>query len=420
VTGRRAVLVVPEIPTPPRSGNAWRDLQQLSVLGQLGFSVHVLAARRRWDLSDDEEAAGARLHDGGVSYLTETREEPDERLVARVMRKVGYVLGVGRHPFGWWLPGTLAERLRALARDAQPSDVALIRSIFIHDIPRLRGVWPGRIVVDCHDSDVHLAGELLATVRGAARLGPWANLRGVRRAVARFLPQADEVWAVSAEDATRLAAEASGARLVVVPSGMDERHAAMAPNPGIDGTALLVANFGYGPNARGTEWLLRSVWPDVRRRIPTAALWLVGGRLPHGLAQLAAARPGVEVMGQVADLAPLLRDAAVVVAPLLEGGGTRLKIVEAWSQGKAVVTTTKGIEGLPRSESAVAVVDAAPAFADRLHELLTDAARRRTMGAAALALFRQRLSWEVARQAVATGSIVARADREPERRRVAT
>ena len=125
-------------------------------------------------------------------------------------------------------------------------------------------------------------------------------------------------------------------------------------------------------------------------------------------------------MGQVADLAPLLRDAAVVVAPLLEGGGTRLKIVEAWSQGKAVVTTTKGIEGLPRSESAVAVVDAAPAFADRLHELLTDAARRRTMGAAALALFRQRLSWEVARQAVATGSIVARADREPERRRVAT
>src|SRR5258705_1373669 len=136
------------------------------------------------------------------------------------------------------------------------------------------------MVVDCHDSDVHLAGELLSTVHGAARLGPWANLRGVRRAVARFLPLADEVWAVSAEDATRLAAEAPGARLLVVPSGMDERQATMAPNPGIDGTALLVANFGYGPNARGTEWLLRAVWPDVRRRVPTAALWPVRGRLP--------------------------------------------------------------------------------------------------------------------------------------------
>ena len=54
---RRAVLVVPEIPIPPRSRNAWRDLQQLSVLGHLGFSVHVVAARRRWDLGDAEEAA---------------------------------------------------------------------------------------------------------------------------------------------------------------------------------------------------------------------------------------------------------------------------------------------------------------------------------------------------------------------------
>ena len=75
--------------------------------------------------------------------------------------------------------------------------VLLIRSIFVHEIPALRGVWPGRIVVDCHDSDVHLAGELLKTVRGAARLGPWANLVGVRRTVRRYLPLADEVWAVS-------------------------------------------------------------------------------------------------------------------------------------------------------------------------------------------------------------------------------
>ena len=153
------------------------------------------------------------------------------------MRKAGYLVGAGRHPFGWWLPGTLAETLGRLARHAQPLDVALIRSIFIHEIPALRRVWPGRIVVDCHDSDVHLAGELLTTVRGAARLGPWANLLGVRRVVARYLPLADEVWAASAEDAARLGGQARGARLLVVPSGMDERQAATAAEPGIDGTA---------------------------------------------------------------------------------------------------------------------------------------------------------------------------------------
>jgi glycosyltransferase involved in cell wall biosynthesis len=415
---RRAILVVPEIPVPPRSGNAWRDLQQLSLLGRLGFSVHVVASRRRWDLGDEDEAAGVRALQSRVTYLTDSRAEPRETLAARVIRKAGYVAGAGGHPFGWWLPGTLSETLRPLARDARPSDVALIRSIFIHEIPRLRGVWPGRIVVDCHDSDVHLARELLTTVRGPARLGPWANLLGVRRVVARYLPLADEVWAVSAEDATRLAGQARGARLLVVPSGMDERLAAPGATPGIDGTALLVANFGYGPNARGAEWLLRSVWPHVRRRLLTATLRLIGGRIPSALGRLAATTPGVDVMGQVAQLAPLVRDAGVVVAPLLEGGGTRLKIVEAWSQGKAVVTTSKGIEGLPWSEAAVTVVDDAPTFAARLQELMTDGERRRSIGAAALALFHRRLSWEMARRAVATGSIIVSTELESERPRV--
>jgi hypothetical protein len=420
VTDRRAFLVVPEIPTPARSGNAWRDVQQLTVLGRLGFSVHVIAARRRWDLSDDEEAAGAGRLDGGVTYLTEARAEPREALAARVMRKAGYLVGAGRHPFGWWLPGTLAETLGRLARHAQPLDVALIRSIFIHEIPVLRQVWPGRIVVDCHDSDVHLAGELLTTVRGAARLGPWANLLGVRRVVARYLPLADEVWAASAEDAARLGGQARGARLLVVPSGMDERQAATAAEPGIDGTALLVANFGYGPNARGADWLLRSVWPAVRQRLGTATLRLVGARMPKALARVAAATPGVNVAGPVAQLAPLLRDAAVVVAPLLEGAGTRVKIVEAWSQGKAVVTTAKGVEGLPWNDGAVAVADGAEAFATRLIDLMRDAERRRSMGGTALTLFRQRLTWEVARRTVAAGSIVASTDRKVERWRVAT
>ena len=70
---RRAVLVVPEIPTPPRSGNAWRDLQQMNVLGALGFSVHVVAPRRRWVLRDNEEAARARPAAGAGTYLTHAR-----------------------------------------------------------------------------------------------------------------------------------------------------------------------------------------------------------------------------------------------------------------------------------------------------------------------------------------------------------
>ena len=411
MSGLRAVLVVPEIPAPPRCGNAWRDLQQLDVLRRLGFAVHVVAARPRWDLTEVEESTAAGTLPGPVTYLSPERAEPAEPLLATLARKVSYLARPTVHPFGWWWPRTLIPAVARLGGGA--GDVLLLRSILVHEIPALRRVWPGRIVVDCHDSDVDLARELLRTVRGAARLGPWANLVGVRRAVRRGLPLADEVWAVSPEDAARLTATAPGARVLLVPSGMDPTSAAPAAQPGADGRVLLVANFGYGPNARGAEWLLRTVWPTVRASVPTAALACVGGRMPLDLARVAATSPGVEVCGQLADLAPRLREAAVVLAPILEGGGTRLKVVEAWSQGKAVVATTKAIEGLPASAGAVAIADEPGAFAARVGALLTDSAARRAMGSRALVLFGARLTWDVALRAVGAGSVIASATPAP-------
>jgi glycosyltransferase involved in cell wall biosynthesis len=201
--------------------------------------------------------------------------------------------------------------------------------------------------------------------------------------------------------------------VLVVPSGMDRARAAVAAQPGLDGCALLVANFGYGPNARGADWLLRLVWPTVRSRIPAATLACVGARMAPALQRLAAATPGTEVCGQIPDLAPRLRDAAVVLVPVLEGGGTRLKIVEAWSQGKAVVTTAKGIEGLPTPPDAVAIADDPAAFARAAAALLIDGARRHALGTRALAVFAEQLSWEVAARVVATRSMIAASAPQP-------
>jgi polysaccharide biosynthesis protein PslH len=100
-----------------------------------------------------------------------------------------------------------------------------------------------------------------------------------------------------------------------------------------------------------------------------------------------------------------------MLAPILEGGGTRLKIIEAWSQGKAVVTTAKGIEGLPGPLDVAALADDAATFAAATAALLLDSGCRQVMGGRALEVFRERLSWDVAVRTVTSRSVVAEAGR---------
>jgi glycosyltransferase involved in cell wall biosynthesis len=93
------------------------------------------------------------------------------------------------------------------------------------------------------------------------------------------------------------------------------------------------------------------------------------------------------VTGLVDDVRPYLERASVVIAPLRIGGGTRLKIFEAMSAGRAIVSTTIGAEGLPvEHERNILLADDARTFADEVIRVLNDAELRRRLGASALSL----------------------------------
>lgn len=386
----RVLLVLPESPYPARAGNALRDLQHVSVLARVGWEpVLAVAANRRDVRADPEDPPLAR-----VPCIRGRLPRHERRSAwATVGLKVAYAFGSRQNPFAWWLDRDDLERfVHRAAVEIQPGTIVL-RSLFVHLIPAIRRGFQGRVVVDCHDADEHLARELLGTVRGVRRIGPWANWRGVRRCMRAFLPEADEVWAVSDEDAGRIVDLAPRASVRTVRTGM-ERLPDARSLPGDGRTVLMVANFGYGPNAAGAEWFLQRVWSAVLERHPNARLVLAGAGSPRALARAAVTVPGVERHGPVDDLEPLYASAAVVVVPIRSGGGTRLKMIDAWRHGKAVVTTFKGVEGLPANPDSVIVADDPRAFAAATVRLLDDAALRRQLGARALALFDTCLSYE--------------------------
>jgi len=399
----RALLLLPESPYPPRCGNALRDTQQIYLLREMGFDVCLALMMHRHDLTPDEETQGLA---GITTRYAGVQTGFRESLAATLWRKVSYVLGSDRNAFAWWTEQAKpASFLARVVADLDPA-VVVMRSLFVHLLPELGRTFPGMVIVDCHDADVHLAEEMVKTVSGLRKLGPWANLQAVRRACRAHLPQADEVWAVSDQDAERIRRGVPTARILVVPSGLEQ-----VPEPrarsGADRTVMIVANYGYGPNARGVEWLLANVWPALCQSIAGICLDLVGGRMPQQLQRLASKTPGVRIHGLVPSLDSFYEQAGVVAVPILEGSGTRLKIVDAWRHGKAVVTTTKGVEGLPARDGAFAVADTASGFAEAIETLLHQRERRREMGLKALDLFRSTLSFEVIAEHLKRSSTVA-------------
>lgn len=117
-----------------------------------------------------------------------------------------------------------------------------------------------------------------------------------------------------------------------------------------DHQLLFVGTLNYGPNTEGLRWFLDAIFPGFRRAYPDARLSVVGRNPPPELRGLCDQRAGVHLYGDVADLRPFYSGARAIVVPLLAGGGTRIKILEAAAARRPVLSTPMGADGLEFSD----------------------------------------------------------------------
>jgi polysaccharide biosynthesis protein PslH len=160
------------------------------------------------------------------------------------------------------------------------------------------------------------------------------------------------------------------------------------------GSLLFVGSFLHAPNVDAVNWLVDDILPRVRAEYPDATLTIAGadprGRIQH------LAGPHVVLAGYVEDLAPLIDDAAVLLAPVRIGGGQRMKVLYGLGAGKAVVTTARGAEGLDTAAtvSALRVAEDADGIARATVELLRSPVERRALACRARALVQDRYTPE--------------------------
>ena len=176
----------------------------------------------------------------------------------------------------------------------------------------------------------------------------------------------------------------------VLPNGVAVAdYDAIAATPEPD-TLIFTGSLRYQPNYDAMRWFITAAWPAVLRARPDARLIITGAR---GELPLPAAANVVQT-GFVDDVRPLIGSAWLSIAPILAGGGTRLKILESMAARTPVVATSKGAEGLDvRPDQHLLIADDSAAFAAHVVALLSDATLRARLSRAARALVETHYDW---------------------------
>lgn len=207
----------------------------------------------------------------------------------------------------------------------------------------------------------------------------WQKLRRYERQICQW---ADHVLAVSDADRDALLRLAPEATITVVRNGYDpapqplSKDAARCLSPAQSACdsplILFVGKMDYRPNVDAMLWFGSSIFPLIQRQFPHVRLQIVGMN-PHPRLDRLRRNSGIEIVGKVLDLEPLLAQAAVYIIPLRVGGGTRFKALEAMAHELPVVTTSLGIEGIPAKDGRELLIrDTARDFSQAVVDLLRD------------------------------------------------
>lgn len=286
------------------SFGAGRALRTYAIVAALARAGHVRLVFQRFG-ADEPDAAYTALENVSFKAVDPSRGLRRLRAVSRARRS-----------------GAPADLARGVSRELGAAAAALRG-------PGDRVIAEGPIAALALAQELDPGGVIYAAQNLEIDIDP--RMERVERYLLRNF---QETWLPTHRDMDGAAGLEPAAALRYAPNVVDVAAIAPATGDEVPGRILYAADFGYAPNREGLRFLVDSVMPALWDTRPEAKLVVCGRHL-----ELEPGDPRVEALGFVDDIGAQYRHAAVIAVPMLRGGGSPLKLIEALAYGKAVVAT---------------------------------------------------------------------------------
>jgi glycosyltransferase involved in cell wall biosynthesis len=331
----RILWILPYLPWPTSSGGKTRQYHLLRTMAARGHRITLLVQSKE-PLGSEAQTALAPLLD---------------ELIVLPRRPLRHPLTLAAACVGPW---PLLTCINGLA----PALAARFEQLLEHDwdviqIEHSYGFQPFEQSLRRHRRPFLLTEHNLESSLGGAtysRFPAWAKpfviydqWRG-RRWERRVFDAAAGVVAVTEADATAMR-ELTATPVTVVVNGVDTRGFAAVQCDATSQRILFVGNYEYPPNVDALTWALEEILPLLWQRHPQARFAVAGYAMPTEWAQRWPDER-IEWHGFVADLGVLQARSSLFFAPLRQGGGSKLKVLEALAAGLPLVSTSQGVSGL--------------------------------------------------------------------------
>jgi glycosyltransferase involved in cell wall biosynthesis len=367
MTGR-LLFLSHRLPFPPHSGAAIRTYNVLVELSR-AYSIDALCFDR-----NDPSTAGISIESRIEALRPFARCEvfpiPQQLSRRRLLWDHARSTLTGR-PYTYYVHDSkpFLRRLREVLRE-RTYDVIHVESL---DMVRVMSLLPlERVTCTHHNVESELLARRARAERSRSRrLYTLVQADLIRRAERQWAPRVACNLCTSGEDLLALEAIAPGMRGEIIPNGVDDTYFVRDDVPR-DGGLVFVGGTSWHPNRDALDWFVDAILPVVRASgVSVPVTWV--GRVTADERTRYEGIEGFTLTGYVDDIRPYLARARCFVAPIRFGGGTRLKMLDAWAMQVPIVATRAAMEGLDPVDAGDCLLAETPTeFGVQILRLLAD------------------------------------------------